>query len=80
MSRRRRWSDLSDRSRKLILIGATIEGVLKLAALLDLWRRPRGEIRGSKLRWAAAIVVLNSAGIVPVTYFVRGRRTAIDDT
>jgi hypothetical protein len=79
MSRRRRWSDLSDRTRKLIQVGAAIEGALKIAALIDLWRRPTSQVRGSKARWAAAIVILNSAGVVPVSYFLRGRRTATDD-
>jgi hypothetical protein len=70
-----RWSQLSDRSRKVILLAAGAEGLLKIAALFDLWRRPAAEVRGSKAGWAAAIVVINSAGIVPLGYFLRGRRT-----
>ena len=68
-----RWSDLSPRSRRLILIGGAFEGLLKIAALVDLARRPRAEVRGSKARWAAAIVLTNSLGVVPVAYFVYGR-------
>jgi type II secretory pathway component PulM len=71
-----RWSDLSPRSRRLILIGGAFEGLLKIAALVDLARRPRAEVRGSKARWAAAIVLTNSLGVVPVTYFVYGRHKA----
>jgi hypothetical protein len=70
-----RWSQLSDRSRRLILVAATAEGLLKIAALFDLWRRPAAEVRGSKAGWAAAIVAINSAGAVPLGYFLRGRRT-----
>ena len=68
------WRDLSPRTRRLIGVGAGIEGALKIAALTDLARRPSSRIRGSKLAWAAAITLVNSAGAVPVAYFVRGRR------
>jgi hypothetical protein len=70
----KRWSDLSPRSRRVILIGGAFEGVLKAAALADLVRRPREEVRGSKSLWAAAIVLVNSVGAVPIAYFVYGRQ------
>lgn len=69
-----RWSDLSVRSRRLILIGGGLEGILKIAALVDLKRRPAEEIRGSKRGWVTAVVLVNSVGAVPVAYFVLGRR------
>jgi hypothetical protein len=69
-----RWNDLSPRSRRLILVGGAFEGLLKIAALVDLARRPNAEVRGSKARWAAAIVLTNSLGAVPLTYFVYGRQ------
>jgi len=68
------WSDLSPRIRRLILIGGALDGFLKVAALVDLVRRPSEELRGSKPLWAAAIVLINSAGAVPIAYFVHGRR------
>jgi hypothetical protein len=71
----RKWQDLSPRTRHLILSGAALEGVLKIAALVDLVRRPAAEVRGSKLRWAAAITLVNSIGLVPLAYFRKGRRT-----
>jgi hypothetical protein len=37
-------------------------------------RRPTADVRGSKARWATAIVVVNSAGAVPIGYFLVGRR------
>jgi hypothetical protein len=70
-----RWQDLSPRTRNLIVTGAAFEGVLKVAALVDLARRPAAEVRGSKARWAAAIVLINSVGVVPILYFRRGRRS-----
>ena len=72
---KKRWSDLSPRSRRLIMMGGAIEGVLKTAALVDLVHRPTEEVRGSKPLWAAAIVLINSVGVVPITYFAYGRRT-----
>ena len=68
------WSELSPRTRRLILIGAVFEGALKTAALIDLRRRPAADIRGSKGRWAAAIVLINTVGGVPIIYFRYGRR------
>jgi hypothetical protein len=65
---------LSLRTRKLIVVTATFEGLLKIAALIDLARRPADEVRGSKAKWAAAIVLVNSAGALSLSYFARGRR------
>jgi hypothetical protein len=71
---KQRWNELSPRTRRRIIVGATLEGLLKVAALSDLVRRPAAQIRGSKRRWAAAIVLINSVGAVPLAYLVRGRR------
>ena len=69
----RRWSDLSPRSRKLIIAGAVAEAGLKAAVLIDLRCRPASQVRGSKRMWAAAMLV-NSAGLLPLSYFAFGRR------
>ena len=71
---KKRWSDLSPRNRKLILVVGIAEGIVKIAALVDLRRRPAAEIRGSKRAWAVAIVLVNSAGALPAAYFLLGRR------
>ena len=73
MPGRRRWSELSGRTRRFIIVGAVFEGVLKVLALVDLKRRPAEEIRGSKAKWAAAVVLVNSLGAVPIAYLVYGR-------
>lgn len=73
MSRKKRWHDLSPRARRLIVAVGTVEGVLKVAALIDLARRPPSHVRGSKAGWAAAIILINSAGAVPIVYFTYGR-------
>ena len=70
----RRWSDLSDRSRRLIIAAAIGEVMLKTAVLIDLKRRPASQIRGSKRMWLVAAVLVNSAGMGPLSYFAFGRR------
>jgi hypothetical protein len=71
---RRKWSELSPRARRTIIVVGTIEGMLKVSALVSLARRPAGAVRGSRALWATSIVLLNSAGVVPLAYFVFGRR------
>jgi len=79
MARRRK--DLSPRTRWLLTGAAAAEAVLKAAALLDIRRRPASEIRGSKRTWSLAMIV-NSAGLIPISYFVFGvrRTSAADET
>jgi hypothetical protein len=50
--------------------GAVQIGLL-IAALIDIHRRPAGEIRGSKWAWTA-ISLIDLAG--PISYFAFGRR------
>jgi hypothetical protein len=57
----------------LISIAGAFEGVLTVAVLIDLARRPSGEVRRSKARWAAAITLINSLGAAPIAYFAYGR-------
>ena len=70
----RRWRDLSERQRRLLIAGAVVEGMLKLAALNDLRHRAAGEVRGRKWVWATVVTLANSAGVVPLAYFLFGRR------
>lgn len=74
MAVRKQWSDLSERTRKLLIIGAVAEGMLRVAALIDIKRRPASQIRGRKWMWAAVVAVVSSAGVVPISYFAFGRR------
>ncbi len=71
---RRRWSDLSKRTRMLLITAAVADGALRVAALIDIQRRPASQIRGRKGMWAAAMALVSSAGVVPVSYFVFGQR------
>lgn len=71
---KKKWNELSPRTCQLIIAGGVFEGVLKVAALIDLARRPPKEVRGSKVRWTLAVTLINSVGAVPITYFAYGRR------
>ena len=67
----KRWADLSDGQRKLVVAVAAAEVALKIAALIDIQRRPASLIRGPKALWRAAMAV-NLLG--PVSYFAVGRK------
>lgn len=68
---RKEWKDLSSAQKRGIVLGGTVQIGLLLAALLDIYRRPREEIRGSKKLWTLAAFV-NFVG--PLSYFLFGRR------
>lgn len=71
MSRKKRWSELSDRQRGGIVTGAVAQLALQAAMLWDLTHRPAGEVRGPKALWVAASFA-NFGG--PIAYFTVGRR------
>jgi len=71
---RPQWSDLSARTRRLLIAAAVTDGALRVAALIDIRRRPASQIRGRKRVWVAVVTLVNSAGVVPISYFVFGRR------
>jgi Family of unknown function (DUF5652) len=74
MAASKQWSDLSERNRRLLIAAAAADVTLRIAALIDIKRRPASQIRGRKWAWATAVAIVNSAGILPISYFVFGRR------
>jgi Family of unknown function (DUF5652) len=69
-----KWEDLSAGRRRLVIGVTALDVSLKIAALVDLARRPAVQVRGPKSRWALAITLINSGGAVPIVYLLRGRR------
>jgi hypothetical protein len=70
---RKRWSDLNPRTRRTIVVVGIVEAALKAAMLMDLRRRPPEQVNGSKRLWGWSALI-NSAGLVPMSYFLFGRR------
>ena len=59
---------------------AVADGALRVGALMDIKRRPASQMRGRKRVWAAAIALVSCVGVVPISYFVFGRRRHPDST
>jgi PspC domain len=62
MPARKRWSDLCERTRRLLITAATADGIFRVAALMDIKRRPASQIRGQKRMWAMVVAAVSSAG------------------
>ena len=71
MPTRKKWSELSSRSRRLITVSGAVEVVLLAAALVDIRRRPAEQINGPKWLWSALAFV---SFVGPIAYFTLGRR------
>jgi hypothetical protein len=69
--KKKRWKDLSTEQRAAVSVAGAVQVGLQLAALWDLLRRPRDQVNGRKLAWAAATFI-NTFG--PLAYFKWGRR------
>ncbi|MEE3851983.1 PLDc N-terminal domain-containing protein [Gordonia sp. LSe1-13] len=72
-SEKKRFSQLSHRSRAMIIVGAVVQFALQGAALRDLKRRPAAQVRGPKPLWLG-VSFLNYVG--PIAYFVVGRKSS----
>ncbi|MDF2144334.1 PLDc N-terminal domain-containing protein [Knoellia sp. p5-6-4] len=71
MREKRRWKDLDEGQRRMVVVGAVIQVTLQFLALRDLRHRPAELVRGPKWAWVPATSV-NFFG--PIAYFVLGRR------
>jgi phosphoenolpyruvate-protein kinase (PTS system EI component) len=68
---KKRWRDLTDLQKGAIVLSSAVQVALLAAALVDIYRRPAREIRGSKRLWVAAAFI-NFVG--PISYFLLGRK------
>jgi len=68
---RKHWRDMSSGQQTLVLVGASIELALTATAAVDLWRRPRADVRGPKLLWAVCLVIQPFG---PIAYLTAGAR------
>jgi hypothetical protein len=68
---KKRWRDFTPLQQRAIVVAAAAELVTTTAALVDLKRRSRSQVRGPKLLWVLAFVVQPFG---PLAYFSFGRR------
>ena len=68
---KKKLAELSRPKQALVLLLASLQLSLAVAAWADLATRPAEKVNGSKLRWALTIAV-NFFG--PIRYFRKGRR------
>ncbi|MHA2790144.1 hypothetical protein ACXZ66_13560 [Corynebacterium sp. S7] len=66
-----KFSELPTPAQVGIVVAATVDATAKIAALVDLSRRPADKIRGPKWAWAAAQAV---NGFGPAAYWAFARR------
>lgn len=71
---RTRWDEMSPTSRALVTTVAVVDAGLRAWALADLKNRPAEQVKGPKAVWGLALSVVSSAGVLPATYLVLGRR------
>jgi hypothetical protein len=67
---KKKWSDLSGGQKRGIALSGVVQIGLLKAALVDIYRRPAEQVRGSKWAWTA-VSFINFAG--PISYFAFGR-------
>lgn len=73
MAGKKKWSELSAKEKRGILILASIQLSLAATAWANLATRPAEKVAGSKGLWAA-IIGINFFG--PIAYFLKGRKPA----
>lgn len=71
MVSKKRWNDLTDTQKTVLLTLISVQVSLAATAWADLASRPAAKVQGSKGKWAA-IIAINFIG--PTLYFTRGRR------
>lgn len=65
------WNTLKPTTQALIAGGAMLDLALKTWALVDLVNRPAEQVPGTKTRWAIALTLLNTAGVLPAVYLTK---------
>lgn len=71
MATKKRWNDLTDTQKTVLITLISVQVSLAATAWADLASRPAAKVQGSKGKWAA-IIAINFIG--PILYFTRGRR------
>ncbi|MEH3132830.1 MAG: hypothetical protein PGN27_22980 [Mycolicibacterium neoaurum] len=71
------WKDLHPAGKALIVVLAVVDAGLRALALRDLSGRDAQQVNGPRWLWRTALGVVSSSGLLPVAYFVKGRKPAV---
>jgi Phospholipase_D-nuclease N-terminal len=71
MASMQRWTDQTRTQQRLIIALAAVETALTATALVDLARRPAGQVRGPKPVWLLGCFV---QPVGPIAYLTLGRQ------
>ncbi|HMR50124.1 MAG TPA: hypothetical protein PKE40_12765 [Arachnia sp.] len=72
---KKRIQDLSPAARFALGTLGIIDMGLRVYALVDIAKRPADQVEGPKEVWVPALVVVNSAGLLPLAYLKWGRKS-----
>ena len=71
------WKDLHPAGKAMIVVLAVLDAGLRALALRDLSARDAQQVNGPRWLWRAALGVVTSSGVLPLAYFVKGRKSAV---
>ncbi|GEE04055.1 hypothetical protein nbrc107696_45010 [Gordonia spumicola] len=73
---KKKWNQLTPGQKGVIIGTAAVDAALRVWAGSDLASRRPDEVNGPKWLWGAGLSLVNTAGVLPVLYLVKGRRVA----
>ncbi|MFC0313959.1 DUF5652 family protein [Gordonia phosphorivorans] len=71
---KKKWSDLSRGQKGVAVAVSAVDAGLRVWAGQDLASRSAADVNGPKWAWATGLSLVNSMGILPVIYLLRGRK------
>lgn len=72
-----KWKSLPPAARQAFVILGGLDAALRFVALRDLNSRAPEEVAGSRKAWKIGLTVINSMGILPAAYYLRGRKPRV---
>lgn len=70
-----KFTELPPATRAGIITLVAVDAGLRFWAVRDLRSRKKSEVNGPRIAWSLALGLVNSAGLLPAAYLLRGRRT-----
>ncbi|MGN7780074.1 hypothetical protein ACTJJE_11215 [Mycolicibacterium sp. 22603] len=70
------WKDIHPAGKAVIVVLTVLDAGLRALALRDLSAREAQQVNGPRWLWRAALGLVTSSGVLPIVYFVKGRKPA----